>query len=275
MLKRKSTKKSDSAALAQPTQADLRELILRAAHDQQPRDDTGPTLQQPTVLDRVAQLLGGRSDPDLEQAVLTQWHDLMRTGYFAWGFNLSNPNPPFFHFTDRGRRALERLSRDPGNPAGYLRHLAAVAKLNPITSSYLGEGLDCFVAGFYKAAAVMIGGAAESIILDLRDLVMQRLAQAKLSKPKGLSDCRVKTILDALYDILDAKKGSFPRDLREEFESYWLAFAQQFRATRNDAGHPSSVDPVTEEAVHASFLIFPDQARLSNNLATWISANLK
>ena len=258
-----------------PTHTDLRELILRVVQEQQPRGYMGPTLQQGSVLQAVAQELALRSDPDLEMAILTQWHDLMRTGYFAWGLNLSNPNPPFFHLTDRGRRALERLSRDPGNPAGYLRHLAAVAKPNPIASSYLSEGLDCFVAGFYKAAAVMIGGAAESLILDLRDLVRQKLAQAKLSEHKGLADWRVKTILDALYDVLDGKKGSFPKDLREEFEAYWLAFAQQIRATRNDAGHPSSVDPVTEEGVHASFLIFPDLARLSNKLAAWINANLK
>lgn len=121
----------------------------------------------------------------------------------------------------------------------------------------------------------MIGGAAESLILDLRDLARQKLAQAKLSEPKGLADWRVKTMLDALYDLMDAKKGSFPKDLREEFEAYWLAFAQQIRATRNDVGHPSSVDPVTEEGVHASFLIFPELARLSNNLGAWISANLK
>jgi hypothetical protein len=150
-----------------------------------------------------------------------------------------------------------------------------VAKLNPVASSYLGEGLNCFVAGFYKAAAVMIGGAAESIILELRDLVRQKLAAAKIAEPKGLSDWRIKTILEALYDLLDARKGSFPKALREEFEAYWLAFAQQIRATRNDAGHPSSVDPVTEEGVHASFLMFPELARLSTNLATWLAADLK
>jgi hypothetical protein len=261
--------------MARPTQTDLRELILRVAEKNQPRDSMGPTLQQGSVLQEVAQHLGVRSDLDLEQAILTQWHDLMRTGFFAWGLNLSNPNPPFFHFTDRGRRTLERLSRDPGNPAGYLRHLAAVARLNPIASSYLSEGLDCFVAGFHKAAAVMIGASAESLILELRDIACQKMAQAKLPEPKGLSDWRVKTVLDALYDLLDAKKAGFPKDLREEFEAYWLAFAQQIRATRNDAGHPSSVDPVTEEGVHASFLIFPELARLSNNLAEWISANLK
>jgi hypothetical protein len=201
--------------MAPTTHTDVRELIMRVAAEQQPRGYGGTTLQQGSVLNAVAQQLGVRQDPDLEQAILTQWHDLIRTGYFAWGLNLSNPNPPFFHFTERGRRALERLTRDPGNPAGYLRHLASVAKLNPIASSYLTEGLDCFVAGFYKAAAVMIGGAAESIILDLRDLARRKVAEAKLTEPKGLSDWRIKTILDALYDFLDAKKGSFPKDLRD------------------------------------------------------------
>lgn len=261
--------------MPQPTQTEVRELILQVAQQQQPEGYGGPTLEQGPVLNAVAKQLGIRSDPDLEQVILTQWHDLIRTGYFAWGLNLSNSNPPFFHFTERGRRALDRLSRDSGNPAGYMRHLASVANLNPIANSYITEGLDCFVAGFHKAAAVLIGGAAESIILDLRDLVCRKLAAAKIPEPKGLADWRVKTILNALYDLLDARKGSFPKDLREDFEAYWLAFAQQIRATRNDAGHPSSVDPVSEEGVHASYLIFPDLARLSNNLAAWITANLK
>ena len=261
--------------MARPTPTDLRELIITIAREQQPRDQIGAPLQQDTLLDEVVNRLGGRVDAELEEALLTQWHDLLRTGYFAWGRNLANPDPPFFHFTDRGRRALERLSRDPGNPSGYLRHLAEVAKLDPVANSYLTEGLDCFVAGFYKAAAVMIGASAERMILELRDVTSQRLAQTKSAEPKGLSDWRVKTVLDALHGLLETKKGDIPKALREEFEAYWLAFAQQIRATRNDAGHPSSVDPVTEEGVHASFLVFPELARLSSNLRYWISGNLK
>ena len=121
----------------------------------------------------------------------------------------------------------------------------------------------------------MIGAAAESVVLELRDLLREKIQRTKIAEPKALSDWRIKTVLDAIYDFLDARKASFPKDLREEFESYWLAFAQQIRATRNDAGHPSSVDPVTEEAVHASFLVFPKLARLSNSLSTWVSGNLK
>lgn len=69
--------------MAQPTLTDLRELILKVAQQQEPQNYMGPTLQQGSVLDAVAQHLGVRQNPDLEQAILTQWHDLFRTGYFA------------------------------------------------------------------------------------------------------------------------------------------------------------------------------------------------
>jgi hypothetical protein len=121
--------------MVRPTALDVRELILTVALEQEPKHQFDASLQQGTLFQAVAQRLGQGTDPDLEQAILTQWHDVMRTGYFAWGLNLSNPNPPFFHFTDRGRRALARLTRDPGNPAGYLRHLSDVVKLNPVAHS--------------------------------------------------------------------------------------------------------------------------------------------
>jgi hypothetical protein len=63
--------------------------------------------------------------------------------------------------------------------------------------------------------------------------------------------------------------------LRDEVQAYWLAFAQQIRATRNDAGHPSSVDPVSEEGVHASFLVFPEFVGLQARLAAWIPRNFR
>jgi len=261
--------------MPEPAPRDIRELILTVAREQEPKRPIDSSLQVGTLFRGVADQLGLRSSQDLEQDILTQWHDLLRTGYFAWGFNLSNPGSPFFHFTSRGHRAVERLSRDPGNPAGYLRHLTEVAKLNDISHSYLSEGLDCFVAGLYKAAAVMLGAASESQILELRDTTKRRLVQVGIAESKGLSDWRVKTVLDSLHGLLDSKKRDFSKELREEFEAYWLAFAQQIRTTRNEAGHPCSIDPVREEAVHASFLVFPEFARLCSNLGAWISDNLR
>lgn len=261
--------------MTKPTSPDIRETILRVVQDQHPRGPTDATLQQGTVLEEVRKRLGITHDTELECAVLTQWHDLFRTGYFAWGHNLTNPNSPFFHPTDRCRRALERLSRDPGNPAGYLKHLLSVSKLNPVARSYLDEGLECFNAGFHKSAAVMLGAAAESLVLELGDAIVRKLKDLGQAVPKGLDDWKLKTVLDSLQGLLDSKKNQFPKELREEFEAYWAAFAQQIRAARNDAGHPTSVDPVTPDGVHASFLVFPELARLSTKLNEWVVKDMK
>src|SRR3990172_3474146 len=103
--------------MPRPTAADIREVILQVVQEQDPKGPKGLQLSQKGVLNEVGRRLQTRNDQDLEQAVLTQWHELVRTGYFAWGLNLSNPDPPRFHLTERSRRALERLSRDPANPA--------------------------------------------------------------------------------------------------------------------------------------------------------------
>jgi hypothetical protein len=112
------------------------------------------------------------------------------------------PDPPFFHLTERGRLALANLTRDPSNPVGYLQHLASIAALDAIAMSYLAEALECYVAGLYKSAAVMIGSAAESVILDLRNLTVQRLTSLGKSIPKDMRDWKIKTVSDALRVFL-------------------------------------------------------------------------
>lgn len=121
----------------------------------------------------------------------------------------------------------------------------------------------------------MLGGASESIVLELRDHLVQRLGELGQSPPSKLGDWRVKTVLDELQQFVDARKGTLPRELREEFSAYWPAFTQQIRAVRNDAGHPSSVDPVSPESAHASFLVFPLLAQLASRLHEWVASHLK
>jgi hypothetical protein len=253
----------------------IREVLLAEIDANDPKGRPSfPELQQGYVLESAARKLRANQNPEIEQAILTQWNELFRTGILAWGLNIANPNSPFFHLTERGRRALANLTRDPSNPAGYLRHLASVATLDPIAMSYLAEGLDCYVAGLFKASAVMIGCAAESVILNLRDLTIQKLTTLARTTPQNLNDWRIKTVTDALRSFFDGNSGGFSRELREPFEAYWSAFAQQIRASRNDAGHPSSVDPVTPDTVHASLLIFPELAKLANHLARWVGNDL-
>ena len=216
-----------------PSAPAIRETLLGIIAEQIPRNPIDANLQAGSILNEAARALGAVHNVELEQALLTQWHELFRTGYLAWGFNIANPNPPFCHVTDRGRLALERLSRDPGNPGGYLRHLSSLAQLNPVSASYLTEALDCYVSSSYKAAAVMVGAASESIVIELRNLLLERLTSTGQTLPRNLEDWRVKTILNALRAYFDGVQRQFPEKLREEYDAYWSAFTQQIRATRN------------------------------------------
>jgi hypothetical protein len=259
------------------TSPDIREVILTAIADQQRKAQSGgATLQQGTVLQAVQQSMKLQyGNVELEQLVLTEWYELFRTGFLAWGYNLTNDKAPFFHVTERGRTAFNNLSRDPNNAAGYVRYLESFTpskRINDITMSYVKESLNCYAAGFYKSAAVMIGAAAESSILEIRDFVVE---QGKQPSPAALKDYRIKTVTDALgklfSDRIDKKTH---RELREQFDAHWGGLAHEIRTTRNDAGHPTSIEPVTPESVHASLLMFPILANLCGDLLLWVSEEI-
>ncbi len=258
-------------AMARPPALSIREVLLDTIK-KEPKSTGGGPPTRTSVLQAAAQALGFQHDENKEEALLTEWGELFRTGLLAWGKNLNSPDPPWFHLTERGRTALERLTHDPSNPSGYLRHLASVGQLNPIAHSYLVEALECYVAGLFKASAVMVGAAAESVILGLRDKAVQRLNDLGKPVPSSLTKWQIKTVTDALTILFNAIDTKQDRALREMYEAYWAAFPHQVRTIRNDAGHPRSIDPVTENAVHASFLVFPELVRLEAALSKWIAA---
>jgi hypothetical protein len=97
---------------------DIRAVLLSVIQQLAPKDPRSGNLQSGSVLRTAANLLKYQNDVEKEQALLTQFHELFRTGYLAWGLDISNANPPFFHLTEQGHRTLARLSRDPGNPDG-------------------------------------------------------------------------------------------------------------------------------------------------------------
>jgi hypothetical protein len=229
-------------------------------------------LQSGSVLQEASRRLA-RPDLPTEQALLTVFYDLFRVGYLSWGYNLANSDPPFFHLTEVGRQALALLSRDPANPDGYLAHLRTLAAIGPVTDSYIAEALNTFNAACFKATAVMVGAAAESLVLAVRDTLVERLQALGHAPPPGLQDWRIKRVLATLETTIAAKKALLPPPLFERFEANWPAVTHQIRTARNEAGHPISVEPVTAEEVHASLLIFPELASLAKQLQAWISTS--
>ncbi|MFV9689742.1 MAG: hypothetical protein ACNY01_02105 [Desulfobacteria bacterium] len=256
------------------TDMDIRNTLLTVIEEQSSKGRADATFQTNSILGEASKRLNARNNHEIEEAILTQWHDLFRTGYLAWGYNLANPNPPFFHLTSQGKNALAIVGRDPANPEGYLRYLYSASQLNPISKSYLEEGLNCYVSALYKSAAVMVGAASEALINELRDTVKSRLEMSDQKIPRNLSTWRAKETLLGLKAVFEDKGRNMPYSLKEEYESYWSAFTQQIRVARNDAGHPQSIEPIKQETVHASLLIFPELAKLSNNLLKWANENV-
>lgn len=148
-------------------------------------------------------------------ALLTFFYDLFRNGYLSWGLNLSNPDPPWCHLTSQGRAALAHLSRDPANPDGYLAHLATGATLSPVAESYVNEALRTFNAQCFKAAAVMIGVACESLVLSVRDVLVAKMNALGHAIPPDLSDWRIKRVLDGIDSTLRSKMPLMPKELTE------------------------------------------------------------
>lgn len=227
-------------------------------------------LQSGAVIQHAARRLGITRNLGEEQALLTFFYDLFRTGYLSWGTDLANEAPPFCHVTNLGRQALAQRSRDPANPDGYLSHLHARASIGDVADSYIAEALHTFNAACFKATAVMVGAAAETVLLAIRDALVTKLQGLGHPQPRELTDWRVKRVLLSIETLLATKKALMPKPLFERFEAHWPAFTHQIRTVRNDAGHPVSVDPVAPDEVHASLLIFPELAALASELRTWI-----
>jgi hypothetical protein len=119
----------------------------------------------------------------------------------------------------------------------------------------------------------MVGAAAESVVLGVRDGLAAKLQSPSQLIPAGLSDWRIKRVLAAVEQALVAKGAIMPTALFERLEANWPAFTHQIRTARNDAGHPVGIEPVTADEVHASLLIFPQLAALAGQLTGWIASD--
>ncbi|MFZ7104456.1 MAG: hypothetical protein ACOWWO_17630 [Peptococcaceae bacterium] len=248
---------------------EVRQEILKVVN----KNAGSTSLQTSSILHEAIDNLGVIKSVEIEQIMLTIWYDLFRTGYLAWGFNIANPNPPFCHVTNQGREFLKNMSRDPFNSEGYLSYLAEITSLNPTLASYVNEALRTFNSDCYKASAVMIGVASESMLLDLRDLLVSRIRELDRKPQSDLLAQTIKIIIKGIRNELEGRKMQMDVSLKDQFEQFWPAYVGQIRTLRNDAGHPISIEPVTQVSVHAALLIFPELVKLNIKLGEWINTN--
>lgn len=217
--------------------------------------------------------LGIGYSPKDQSAVFDAWDDLYRSGVVSYGRDLSNPGMGWARLSSRGQAAARSLSRDPSNPHGYREAIAPSLAGQDVALAYLDEALATYNRDCFKASAVMIGCAAEALHLDLRERLVVKMRANGVPVPPALLDWRMLPMLKCLQDELAKRVKDMPRDLKERFEAHWASWSGLFRMTRNEVGHPTSVSPVTQEQVHASLLMFHEQARLSRDLAAWVDSS--
>ena len=247
-------------------EARIKQLILeksKSANDSE--------RQVGAVLKKIKEELGLSCDNSSDQVILDVFYDLFRVGSLNWGMDTNNPCYPWFHFTRLGEKAYANLSRDPSNSQGYKKYLQSKAALDDLTLSYVEEALNTFNNSCYKASAIMIGAASESILLNLRDTLVNRMYYLRQNVPNDLKDWRVSKIIKALQGIFDSKKGTMPNDLKSVYEQSWLSLTNYIRELRNDAGHPNPLGSISEVEVHCALLIFPELARMVNKITDWVN----
>lgn len=228
----------------------------------------GGSLQSGTVLHAITERQKNYFQGNEQELYLTVIHDLFRQGFLAPGINLSNPSLPFFHVTSIGSESLKQIDRDPCNPAGYLAYLNIPT--NEIVREYVTEAVDAFNAGLFKSSAVMVGAAAECIVFDLKDVILNNIIEMTPSQKRDLSDWKAKTVLTGIQNILNSKKSQMEQRLTDEYESNMPAFTYQIRRLKNDVGHPVNIQFFTYADTHAALLIFPALYKLSKNLENFI-----
>jgi hypothetical protein len=170
-------------------------------------------------------------------------------GIIIPGLDSMNPNWPFFHITEWGRKALASQPPQPYDPDGFIAFFRQeVPTADHVVHDYLVEAVRAYMADCQKAAAVMLGAAHEKAILDLLD----QFGRAIVDEPKRERFLR-KTERGGIFERFDhlmkslttmAESKRLPDGIRQYVKLNLSPAFDIIRLTRNAAGHPEIVKQV-------------------------------
>jgi hypothetical protein len=163
---------------------------------------------------------------------------LINSGVLVQGMDSSNPQWPFMSITELGEDYLRHGGPDVYDPDGYVKQLSARHPVDEVESRFLYQAIGAFHADLPDAAAVMLGAAAEHLILVLADAIAttDRSVGARIEKEMNRPAL---SLLGYIGKYLEDRKGQLPRRLGEQVSTTFLGIASMIRVARNDAGHPA------------------------------------
>jgi len=179
--------------------------------------------------------------------------------------------PPWFRLTPYGRKVIDAERPSPNDPTGYLGSLAAGtgSVYDQTAAGYADEALRCYNAGCYSASALLIGVAAERVMLNLVDVGGKVLSEApELEQFRKLS-----WQVSKRHEWIRTKIQQLPEKLRRELQTdiAVTTLYELIRRQRNDLGHPQDTPPTIPQPrafdlFQCLLSVVTDAARLADYL---------
>jgi hypothetical protein len=200
--------------------------------------------------------------------VRTAVSELVTTGVLVWGRDGAMQSaPPHLQVTEFGLQCLRDGRPSPYDPEGYLARLPPI---DPIARAYLEEALTCLHRSCYRACAVMLGGASETVMIEsieaFRNALQAPRRRATFERDAG--DQRpIGQRFACFRTQLATIRPTIPRPLRDELDVRLDGIFALVRQARNEAGHPN-IAGTTRETAYANLLLFPSYCQTACALIT-------
>lgn len=251
----------DDLPLDRPlTDSEIAVLVAQAIFDD--KMSPGANLPfQPSWLELLGRL--GIRDPEKQGRFLGpnkvgELYDGFRLAEVCWrmvglGYLIPKLTQPWgaFYPTERGREFLR--ASDPAliTQGGLDRKLADLGlPHHDLARLYARLSQDCFLAGHYESAVVMLGAATEFLVGQLASVLeAKRMGKLATIAPRP-SPVTARRDLRWLAETFDDHKTLIKKEIeKKNLSTDWLSgitdllngTGQAIRITRNDAGHPTGV----------------------------------
>jgi len=162
--------------------------------------------------------------------------------------------PPWIDTTLKGRNFLSNSDFVIYDPDSYILKLHNLSPLDTITKNYISESIEAFNKNLLMSSTVMLGVAAEHLVLTLIEKYANHEKNIKL-KTLLQTNTFYKTILTEFDNALTKCKD---KPLKRKIKNFITTFGGTihfYRYYRNSFGHPSETKP-TYRIAYANLSIF-------------------
>lgn len=174
--------------------------------------------------------------------------------------------------TEAGEVALDDSRFVPDNVPAYLKKIAEeIPQLAKIPKSYLDEALRTYTARCYVASSMMLGVAAEAIVLDAAEAFAKWTPDGSgnaLNMKLQKSTVPYVQKFEEFRKRLPPHKSNLPGELQQNLDLTLISLIDLLRVTRNSVGHPTGAS-VSRESAFQYLVVFPMFAKRLYILRDW------